>query len=322
MKTEQSLTKPIRIGMSMCLLGAKVRFDRGHKKDRYITDTLGRFFEFVPVCPELEVGMGVPREPVRLVNSSGHTRMVGVKSGTDWTEIMNKYSVEKVQVLKNSSLSGFILKSDSPSCGMERVRIYTEAGMPLKNGRGLFADVLMKELPLLPVEEEGRLNDSRIRENFIVRVFAYHRFRELVSEKFSLGALVRFHTDHKYLLLAHSPKHYESLGRLVAHGKKLTRHELIEKYGNMFMEGLAVKSNAKKNVNVLHHIIGFLRDQLTMLEKEDILQTIDDYHKELVPLIVPITLIRHYIKKYDIAYIKTQVYLSPHPKELMLRNYV
>jgi uncharacterized protein YbgA (DUF1722 family)/uncharacterized protein YbbK (DUF523 family) len=322
MKARESVTKPIRIGLSMCLLGEKVRFDSGHKKDRYITDTLGRFFEFVPVCPELEVGMGVPREPVRLVSSSKHIHMVGVKSGTDWTEMMTKYSDEKVKMLKNLGLSGFILKSDSPSCGMERVRIYIEEGMPSKNGRGLFAERLIREMPLMPIEEEGRLNDSRIRENFIVRVFAYYHFSELVNNKFSLGALVRFHTDHKYLLLAHSPKHYEYLGRIVAHGKKLGRSELIDKYGSMFMEGLGVKSSTKKNVNVLQHIIGFLRDQLTMLEKDDILQTIDDYHKELVPLIVPITLIRHYIKKYDIAYIKDQVYLTPHPKELMLRNYV
>jgi uncharacterized protein YbgA (DUF1722 family) len=194
--------------------------------------------------------------------------------------------------------------------------------MPSKNGRGLFAEVLMKEIPLMPVEEEGRLNDNPIRENFIVRVFAYHRFRELVSDKFSLGALVKFHTDHKYLILAHSPKHYELLGKLVAHSKKLGRVGLIEKYGTLFMEGLAVKSNVKKNVNVLHHIIGFLRNQLTVIEKDDILQTIDDYHKELVPLIVPVTLIRHYVKKYDIPYIKDQIYLSPHPKELMLRNNV
>ena len=322
MKAEESITRPIRSGISMCLLGEKVRFDSGHKKDRFITDTLGRFFEFVPACPELEVGMGVPREPVRLVGSPEHPRMVGVKSETDWTEIMNKYSVEKAKVLINAGLSGFIFKSDSPSCGMERVRVYTEAGMPSKNGRGLFANVFMKELPLIPVEEEGRLNDNKIRENFIVRVFSYHRFRELIAGKFSLGALVQFHTVHKYLLLAHSPKHYEALGRLVASGKRFTKDELIEKYGSMLMEGLAVKSNSKKNVNVLHHIIGFLRDQLTMLEKEDLIQTINDYHRELVPLIVPITLIRHYVKKYDIAYIKNQVYLTPHPKELMLRNQV
>ncbi len=322
MKAEESITRPIRIGISMCLLGEKVRFDSGHKKDRFITDTLGRFFEFVPACPELEVGMGVPREAVRLVGSHEHPRMVGVKSATDWTEIMNKYSVEKAKVLKNAGLSGFIFKSDSPSCGMERVRIYTEAGMPSKNGRGLFANVFMKELPLVPVEEEGRLNDNKIRENFIVRVFSYHRLQELIAGKFSLGALVQFHTVHKYLILAHSPQHYEALGRLVASGKRFTKDELIAKYGSMFMESLAVKSTSKKNVNVLHHIIGFLRDQLTLLEKDDLLQTINDYHRELVPLIVPITLIRHYVKKYDIAYIKNQVYLTPHPKELMLRNHV
>lgn len=322
MDNQMHLNKPIRIGISMCLLGEKVRFDSGHKKDRFITDTLGKYFEFVPACPELEVGMGVPREPVRLIGQQDHPKMVGVKSGTDWTEIMYKYSFEKTKILKDEKLCGFIFKSDSPSCGMERVKIYTEKGMPSKSGRGIFSSVFMKNLPLLPVEEEGRLNDNHLRENFIVRVFAYHRFQTLTENKFSLGAFVQFHTIHKFLLLAYSPKHYDILGRIIAKSKQFKPHELIENYGRAFMEGLSVKSTVKKNVNVLQHIVGFLREDLTIIEKEDLLQTIQDYHKGLVPLIVPITLVRHYVKKYDIGYVKNQVYLNPHPKELMLRNHV
>ncbi len=321
-ETSNTTTLPINIGISTCLLGERVRFDAGHKRDRFITDILGNYFNFIPVCPELEVGMGVPRESVRLVGDIENPRLVGVKSGDDWTDRMIRYSNERAKQLESYNLSGYILKSDSPSCGMERVRVYNEKGMPAKKGRGLFAEIFIKHFPLIPVEEEGRLNDSAIRENFIVRVFCYHRWQILRSNKFSRGRLVEFHTIHKYLLLAHSPKHYEELGKLVANAKKYKPDNLLEQYGFLFMEALKVKSTYKKNVNVLKHILGFLRDHLTIGEKQDILNTITDYHKRLLPLIVPITLLSHYIRKHNIQYIQNQIYLSPHPKELMLRNHV
>lgn len=313
---------PIHVGISTCLLGERVRFDAGHKRDRYITDILGKYFQFIPVCPELEVGMGVPRESVRLVGDSNAPCMIGVKSGEDWTERMNTYSNERVQQLASYNLSGYILKSDSPSCGMERVRVYNEKGMPAKKGRGLFADVYIKHFPLVPVEEEGRLNDAGLRENFIVRVFCYHRFQYFRSRRFSRGDLVEFHTAHKYLLLAHSPKHYKELGRLVANAKLHKPQKLLDTYGQLFMEALKIKTTYKKNVNVLKHILGFLRDHLTADEKHDILNTISDYHNRLVPLVVPVTLLSHYIRKNNVEYIKNQIYLSPHPKELILRNHV
>jgi len=313
---------PLRVGISSCLLGEKVRFDAGHKKDRYITDVLGEYFEWVPVCPELEVGMGVPRESVRLVGKKDSPQMVGIKSNTDWTEKMLRYSEERTKALAGLHLSGYIFKSDSPSCGMERVRVYPKNGIPIKSGRGLYADFFMKTFPLVPAEEEGRLNDAGLRENFIVRVFAYHRLQNLVLYDFSLGKLVEFHTIHKYLMLAHSPKHYDQLGRIVASAKKGSRSELIHEYSRLFMEGLQTKTTAKKNVNVLHHVFGFLKDHFTGEEKQSILSVIDDYHKELVPLIVPITLLKHYVTKYRIDYISKQIYLNPHPKELMLRNHV
>jgi len=313
---------PVRVGISTCLLGEKVRFDAGHKKDRYLTDILGEYFEWIPVCPEVEVGMGVPREAVRLVGTVSQHRMIGTKSEEDWTERMRSYGTERVPALASHRLSGYILKSDSPSCGMERVRIYAASGIPSKTGRGLFASQLMEAYPLLPVEEEGRLNDAGLRENFIVRVFAYHRFLELTGGKWTVGDLVAFHTAHKYLLLAHSPKHYDALGRLVAGAKKVPRSSLQENYGRLFMEALAVKSTTKKNVNVLHHILGFLKDKLSAREKEEILAVIDEYHRELVPLVVPLTLLRHFVKVHEIEYINNQVYLHPHPKELMLRNHV
>ncbi len=312
---------PILIGISSCLLGERVRYDAGHKKDRFVTDVLGRYFSWVPVCPELEVGMGVPREAVRLVGAPDHPDMTGIKSGTDWTARMTEFSRARVDRISALDLSGYILKSDSPSCGMERVRVYAKNGVPVKTGRGLFARVLMEKLPLLPVEEEGRLNDPRIRENFIVRVFSYHRYRQLLKN-FSRRALVEFHAAHKYLMLAHSPRHYSELGRLVARQKSLPPSDLKEEYGRKLMEGLAVRTTTKKHTNVLHHILGFLHESLSRDDREDILRVVEDYRNELIPLVVPLTLIGHYVKKHHIQYIEQQVYLSPHPKELMLLNHV
>jgi uncharacterized protein YbgA (DUF1722 family)/uncharacterized protein YbbK (DUF523 family) len=320
MKSDNLL--PLRIGISTCLLGEKVRFDAGHKRDRFLTDVLGEYFEWVPVCPELEVGMGVPREAVRLVGSVDAPRMVGVKSEKDWTEEMNAYSSERVRALREMNLSGYILKSDSPSCGMERVRVYAQNGMPAKTGRGLFAKVFMESCPLVPVEEEGRLNDPKLRENFIVRVFGYHRLQQLIGHKFGVGELVRFHSIHKYLMLAHSPKHYDMLGRLVADAKKIPHSSLRDTYARLFMEGLSIKTTTKKNANVLQHILGFLKEKLTSEEKKDIVESIEDFRKEITPILVPLTLLRHYVKKHSITYIADQVFLQPHPKELMLRNHV
>lgn len=313
---------PIRIGISTCLLGQKVRFDAGHKRDRYITDILGQFFLFVPVCPELEVGMGVPREAVRLEGSPENPRMVGNKTGADWTKRMNAYGKKRVAARDLQNLSGYILKKDSPSCGMERVKIYSDSGMPQRSGRGLFALHLLCQFPLLPVEEEGRLNDAAIRENFIERVFAYHSLEELFKGRFSRGKIVRFHTINKYLLLSHSPKHYRELGSLVAGIKKHAPDTFRETYSRLYMEALAVKTTVRKNVNVLQHILGFMKNDLPAEDKKYVLEVIEDYRQGLVPLVVPITLIKNFIRKYGITYIADQTYLNPHPKQLMLRNHV
>jgi len=313
--------KSIRVGISACLLGEKVRFDSGHKKDRYLTDVLGQYFRFIPVCPEVEVGMSTPREAVQLEGSPDAPRMVGNKTRYDWTERMNRYSADRVKKLEESNLSGYILKKDSPSCGMERVRVYSK-GTPSRVGRGLYAEALIRHFPLLPVEEEGRLNDSGLRENFIVRVFAYNRLQNLFSDKFSRKAVVEFHTAHKYLLLAHNPKIYRELGALVADIKGHTPSEFRELYSNLFMQNLKSKSTVKKNVNVLQHILGFLKKEISSEDKRYILSVIEDYHNELVPLVVPITLLKHYVFKHNIEYIRDQIYLNPHPKEMMLRNHV
>ena len=312
----------ITVGISACLLGDKVRWDGGHKRDRYITDILGAYFSFVPVCPEVEVGMGVPRESVRLAGHVSSPRMVGNKTGRDWTNRMREYLAERVKQLEKHNFSGFILKKDSPSCGMERVRVYQDSGIPLKRGRGFFGGALADHFDNLPVEEEGRLNDPALRENFIVRVFAYSRLQNLFEGKFNRGDIVQFHSMHKHLLLAQSPEHYKILGRIVAQIKRYRPENFREKYIETFMQALSIKSTIRKNVNVMHHIVGFLKPHLDRKAKADIIEVIENYRSALVPLIVPLTLIKHYVKLYDIEYIKDQVYLDPHPEELMLRNHV
>lgn len=248
--------------------------------------------------------------------------MIGNKTGTDWTGRMNTYSRARVKQRDLSQISGYILKKDSPTCGMERVKVYPGSGQAEKKGRGLFAAALKDHRPLLPIEEEGRLHDARLRENFIVRVFAYHRLQALFRGTFSRGDVVRFHTAHKFLLLAHSPKQYRELGALVAAVKQHRPAEFRKLYAELFMSALATKTTTKKNVNVLTHVFGFLKEHLTSEQKQSILAVIEDYRNELVPLVVPMTLIRHYVDLLGVDYIADQIYLTPHPKELMLRNHV
>ena len=317
------MTEKIRIGVSSCLIGEKVRWNGDHKQDRYVREILSRYFEYIPVCPEVEVGMGVPRETVALYGDPEKPSMISKKTQTDWTKPMEKYIKSRINTLSSDDLCGYIFKSKSPSCGMSRVPLYSEFGShKVKHGPGMFANAFINSFPLVPTEDEGRLNDPRIRENFIVRVFSFKRFNLLLNQKFSLGKWVKFHTQHKFLLLAHSRKHYDKLGKLVAHAKTIKPSEFKKIYGELFMEALAFKSNPKKNTDVLLHMMGFLKKLLTKIEKEDILSTIEDYRNEILPLIVPVTLIRHQVKKHNIEYLHDQVYLNPHPKELMLLNHV
>ena len=311
-----------KLGISACLLGQKVRFDGGHKREQFLTEFFGKFVEWIPICPEVEVGMGVPRETVRLVGTLTNPRMVAEKSGKDWTEAMNRFAAKRVREIAEKSLSGYVFKKNSPTCGMERVRVYSNKGMPERKGRGLFAASLMNQWPLLPVEEEGRLNDLKLRENFIERVFAYHRWLQASSGRKSPGALVRFHTSHKFLLLAHSQRHYRQLGRLVATAKQGSLAAVYDDYGRAFMEALAVHATEKSHANVLDHMMGYFSKQLTDTERQEMVQLIADFRHQLIPLIAPITLMRHYTKKYQVAYLQGQLYLEPNPKELMLRNHV
>jgi uncharacterized protein YbgA (DUF1722 family)/uncharacterized protein YbbK (DUF523 family) len=308
-------------------MGEEVRYDGGHKRDAFLMGTVTPFVEWVSVCPEAESGMGVPRPAVRLESPSrgegagAGPRMVDPKSGADHTAAMNKYSTRRVAALAKENLDGYVLKKDSPSCGLERVRIHNSSGMPERKGVGLFAAELLARLPLLPVEDEGRLNDPGIRENFFTRVFAYRRLKAALHARWSVGDLVRFHTAEKCLLLAHDPQAYRELGRLVAGAKALPRAELAELYPAAFMKALRKMATPRKHQNVLQHMQGHFSDQLTADERAELSSLIEDYGNRLVPLIAPVTLIRHFVRRFDVQYLAGQSYLEPSPKELMLRNH-
>jgi uncharacterized protein YbgA (DUF1722 family) len=240
----------------------------------------------------------------------------------DLTDRMATYTRRRVAELDAEDLCGYVLKKDSPSCGLERVKIYGTAGVPEKSGRGMFARGLVERCPSLPVEEEGRLSDPRLRENFVERVFAYWRLRGLFSGRWNLGTLVAFHTAHKLILMAHSPEAYRELGRFVARARGVGRKELERRYTEMFMSALAVIATPRRHVNVLQHMAGYFKNLLDAPSKAELGAAIDDYRRGLVPLVVPITLLRHHVRVHGVSYLEGQRYLAPHPKELMLRNHV
>lgn len=310
----------IRIGVSSCLLGNQVRYDGGHQHDRYITGTLGKYFQFVPVCPEVECGLPVPREAMRLVGDPDSPRLVTNKTGIDHTDRMNRWARHRVDQLAEENLCGFIFKSKSPSSGMERVKVYDANNVPRAIGVGLFARAFKERFPLLPVEEEGRLHDLILRENFIESVFVYQRWRNTV-QGFTANRLVTFHTRHKLLLRAHSEMHYRELGRIVAEAGTLEPNLLCISYQEKLMAAMGLKPTVKKHVNVLTHMMGYFKKQLTSDEKQELLEVIDQFRNYYVPLIVPITLMNHYVRKYNNPYLQEQYYLNPHPTELKLRNH-
>lgn len=313
---------PIRLGISRCLLGDEVRFDGGHKRDHFLADVLGRYVDWVPVCPEVEAGLGTPREAMRLVGDPRRPQLMTITSKRDHTEAMETMIEERIELLDKLNLSGFVFKKGSPSCGVKQVPVYTNQGMPRHSSAGIFAKAFIKQFPLIPVEEEGRLCDPSLRDNFIERVFCYHRFHDLVQNGVTRQILIRFHTIHKYLLLSHSQQHYATMGRLVGQADRYRLKELIVKYGAFFMKTLTVKATVRKHVNVLHHMAGNFKNRLKAPEKAELLAVIDDYHRGLIPLIVPLTLINHYARVFDVHSICDQAYLNPHPKELLLRNHV
>lgn len=322
--TTRRLDPPLRLGISSCLLGEEVRFDGGHKKNRFLVDVLGQYVEWFPLCPEVEIGMGTPRESIRLQGKADNPRLVGPKSGTDYTEAMQSWARRQLGEVDKWNLHGYVLKKDSPSCGLFRVRVYNASGQAERNGRGIFARELTERMPLLPVEEEGRLNDLRLRENFIERIFVYERWMRLLDENPTPAGLVRFHTAHKLTVMSHSPQHYRQLGRMVADAGKSSFEELTSEYSRSLGEALTVLATRGRHTNVMQHLLGFLKRQpLERDEVAELVETIDNYRLGLVPLIVPLTLLNHHFRKHEVPdWVHDQVYLRPYPKELMLRNHV
>lgn len=326
-----------RIGVSACLMGDPVRFDGGHKRDPFLVETFGQHVDWVRVCPEVEAGLGTPRETMRLILVGPPDRekgarypgervaMIVQKSGRDVSEVMRRYAARKVETFADADLSGFVLKKDSPSCGMERVKVYGAGGPAERAGRGLFAEALMARFPNLPVEEEGRLGDPRLRDNFVERVFAYQRLRRLFDAdggRWTVGDLVRFHTAHKLTLMAHAPEAYRELGRLVAGAKGLPRKRLQAEYEAGFMRALSVIATPRRQANVLQHMLGYFKTSLDTDARAELLGLIEEHRIGRIPLVVPITLFKHHVRRLQVDYLAGQVYLDPHPRELSLRNHV
>jgi len=316
--------EPLRLGVSSCLLGQKVRYDGGHKHDRFLTDLLGPYVKWVPVCPEVEIGLGTPRPTIRLeADGSGGVQLVMPSTGEELTERMSVYGEERVRRLAAAGLSGYILKKDSPSCGMERVKVWDPNGVPARNGVGTYAEVLLRLWPELPVEEEGRLNDARLRENFITRIFAYRRWQDLMREGPDRAGLMEFHAAHKFVLMSRSQAGMRRLGRLLGDWPKgRPAGAVAAEYLSGFTEVMRRVATRRNHTNTLRHVAGYVSDALDAADRAELTEAIDDYHAGLVPVIVPITLLRHYVRKQDVAYLRDQVYLWPHPHELMLLNHV
>jgi uncharacterized protein YbgA (DUF1722 family)/uncharacterized protein YbbK (DUF523 family) len=311
----------IKLGVSACLLGQNVRYNGGHSRDPFITDTLSQYVEFFPVCPEVECGLPVPREAMRLVGDPECPRLITSNTKQDHTERMLKWCSKRVRELEDVNLYGFIFKKGSPSSGMERVKVYSEQGMPSNRGIGMFARAFMGLFPLLPVEEDGRLHDPKLRENFIETIFVLKRWRENFTLKPTRRGFEEFHTKQKLLLMAHSPNHMRLMGKLVADIKNYAMDYFLVQYQNLLMEALRLKTTRRKHTDVLMHGLGFLKQLLTSDENKELLEIIEQYRQGNFPLVVPVTMLNHYVRKYDPPYLREQYYLKPHPIELQLRNH-
>ncbi|WP_341707469.1 DUF523 and DUF1722 domain-containing protein [Halopseudomonas sp.] len=314
-------TARIPVGISQCLIGDPVRFNAGHKHSRLCTDQLGSLFDLRPVCPEVAIGLGTPRKPIRLVGNPEAPRAVGtVDSSLDVTDALQQYADEVSA--RSQDLCGFIFMQKSPSCGMERVKVYEPNGHPAPaTGQGVFAARLMQHNPLLPVEEEGRLHDPVLRENFVTRVIVYADWQELLREGISASRLLAFHARHKYLLMAHQAPSYRRMGQLLANpGRGDDLRQTAAAYFSELMSALRRPASRRGHSNVLQHVAGHFKRVLNSPEKAEMQQLISRYRSGVVPLVVPITLLQHHLLRHPDPYLQQQAYLQPHPPELSLRN--
>jgi uncharacterized protein YbgA (DUF1722 family)/uncharacterized protein YbbK (DUF523 family) len=321
MNEEDGSSPPrVKVGVSSCLLGQEVRYDGGHKRNGFVAVTLARFVDYVPLCPEVAIGLGIPRPTIRLVGDPLRPSAVGSDDRSmDVTGQLESFASRQVPAL--AGVSGYILKKDSPSCGMERVKVYSpKGGAPERKGVGVFARVLMERMPLLPLEEEGRLNDPVLRESFIGRVFVYDRWQRLVAAGLTPASLIAFHSDHKYLVMAHSQAAYRRMGQMLSDLKGVDLRAVGDMYIAELMAALKRRVNRQRHVNVLQHMMGYLKRSIDRGDKAELAANIESYRRGEVPLVVPITLFRHYFRRNPDAYMERQVYLRPHPDELSLRN--
>ena len=309
----------IRVGISSCVLGERVRFDSGHKKSRFVADELAPYFEFIAVCPEVGMGLPVPRPTIRLISDQERIALVETKDPSrDHTAGLLAYSEQKIAELQQEQLRGYIVCAKSPTCGMEKVKVYKEHGAE-KEGVGLYTQKLKEAMPWLPIEEDGRLNDPVLRENFITRVFCLHDFYQSMGDKPSAGKVVDFHSRYKLSLMAHHPLSYRELGRLVANVSHYDPQEFVREYRLGLMQALSHRASRKNHTNVLMHLQGYFKRSLNPEQKSELAGLIHDYRLGTLPLLAPLTLIKHYLSMYPDAYLSKQRYLDPHPQELKLR---
>ncbi len=318
---QKQMDEKIKLGISACLLGENVRHDGGHKLDHYLKYTLGKFVQWVPVCPEVECGLPAPRESMRLVGYPENPRILTIKTHKDYTVQMKKWIRNKVVALEHENVSGFVFKSKSPSCGMQGIKVYSSSsGISVRKGIGLFARGFMEKFTYVPAEEDCHLQIPERRENFIENVFVFYRWKKFLKEDGSIKGLTTFHTNHKLLIMSHSTETVKDLGKMAAQPGGTGKKDLFDQYCKTLMAVLKLKTTIKKNVHVLQHILGYFKRELSSWEKKELLGIIEQYRKNQGPLIVPITLLRHYAHKYDKEYLKSQYYLNPHPIEFRLRN--
>ena len=318
MKNYQNKAK---IGVSSCLLGNAVRFNRGHCQDKFLTQELNHYFDYLAFCPEVEMGLPTPRPTLRIVLTEKGERLICPKTGEDHTETIQKFSAEKVKELATHQLSGIVLKSASPSCGVFRVKMYTEEGMPTHRSNGFFARAVKAAFPNMPIEEEGRLKDNAIRENFIYRVSAYKDWQESIKDH-KIHSLFQFHKRHKYRLMAHDQNVLRNLGRLLASHSEKDITQLISAYEKDFFAALSIAPSKGNHANALSHVMGYFSKKMNAKERESLVELIDNYRQDLIPIIVPMTRLRHYLEKFEDPYIQEQIYLYPHPAKLKLLNAV
>lgn len=319
MPCDVTATRP-KIAVSACLMGAEVRYNGGHKQSQLCSRTLTDYFDCIAVCPEVAIGLGIPREPIRLVGDPQHPQAVGtVHHQLNVTQTLADYAAKMASELHD--ICGYIFMQKSPSCGLHRVKVYGDNGMPIDHGgRGIYAQAFCALHPDLPVEEDGRLNDPVLRENFLTRVFVYAAWQQLLKEGLSRRRLTEFHSRYKYLLMAHNPMQYKTLGNLLGNMGKSDPSVLGPRYFSELMAALKKCATRRTHTNVLHHLSGYLKQTISAEDKQEMQQVIRQYLRGIVPLVVPLTLFKHHLRLHPDPYVAQQVYLQPHPENLSLRN--